>query len=112
MEYSRKSEHGVYIDYERIVLWKKGANFFAVEIAFTPDGYRGVLYFWYKTRGSSLAITDKNVPYSNKEQCIYNAIRKTYKEYCIDYFVKHEPKMIEVLRRLLGKYQCSQLELF
>ena len=112
MKYSRKNENGVYIDYEQIVLWKNGANFFAVEITFTPEGYRGVLYYWYKRMGSCFPITDKYVPYSNKEQCIYNVIKNAYKEYCIDYYVKNEPKMIEILRRLMGKYQCSQLELF
>ena len=90
----------------------KGANFFAVKIAFTPNGYRGVFHFWYKIRGFCSPIMDMDVPYSNKEQCIYNVIRKAYKEYCIDYYIKHEPEMIEILRRLMEKYQCSQLELF
>lgn len=68
MEYSRKNEHGVYIDRECITLWREGANFFEVQIAFTPGGYRGTLHYWYKTRGSLSPIMDMNVPYKSKKQ--------------------------------------------
>ena len=112
MEYSRKNEHGVYIDFEQIVLWRERANFFAVEIAFTSDGYRGALHFWYKCRGYSSPIMDMDVPYKSKNQCIYNTIRDAYKRYNIEYYIKNDPKMLEILRRLMGKYQCNELLLF
>ena len=111
-KYSRKNVNGVYIDRECITLWREGCNFFEVQIAFTPDGYRGTLNFWYKTRGSMSPIMDMDVPYNSKKQCIYNTIREEYKRYNNDYYIKNEPKMIEILRRLMEQYKCEQLELF
>ena len=112
MKYSRKNEHGVYIDREYITLWRKGSNFFGVQIAFTLGGYRGTLHYRYKTRGSQAPIMNMDVPYNSKELCIYKIIRDAYIRHNNDYYRKYEPKIIEILRRIMEKYQNQQLELF
>lgn len=107
MIFSRRDLNGAYIDRECITLWREGANFFEVQIAFTHDGYRGTLHYWYKTRGSQAPIMNMDVPYNSKNQCIYNIIRDAYIRHNNDYYRKYEPKMIEILRMLMEK--CHEL---